>query len=137
MTHPSPSPHVTHSWWQAQSLKDKKKGWIPSTSVAPVDSLDLFDWCHGKISRNAAEYLLNRSRESGAFLLRESQTQAGALPPPTCLVGLFTPPMNTVRVGVDVFLHTSSGCWSEEPVCVVLRVGMRVGCRVIKVGFRV
>ncbi|EDQ88932.1 uncharacterized protein MONBRDRAFT_44237 [Monosiga brevicollis MX1] len=64
-------------WWNAQNLNTKKKGWIPCSLVALDGSLELFDWCHGAISRNGADYLLKQHGIDGMYLVRESQSQPG------------------------------------------------------------
>lgn len=51
-------------------------GWVPSNYVTPVNSLEKHSWYHGKISRNAAEYLLS-SGINGSFLVRESESLPG------------------------------------------------------------
>lgn len=65
------------TWWQAQNLNTKKKGWISSNIMLPEGALDYEEWCHGKITRNAAEYLLNKDKITGNFIVRESQSQPG------------------------------------------------------------
>lgn len=65
------------TWWQAKNLTTKKKGWLSSSVIVPLGCLDLEDWCHGKITRNAAEYLLNKDKITGTFIVRESQSQPG------------------------------------------------------------
>ena len=51
---------------------------FPSPSpIKPKGSLELYDWCHGAISRNGAEYLLKQHNIDGMYLVRESQSQPG------------------------------------------------------------
>jgi hypothetical protein len=35
-------------------------------------------WFHGKITRNASEYLLEKDKLAGSFIVRESQSQPGS-----------------------------------------------------------
>ena len=51
-------------------------GWIPHSYVVPHSSMFRFDWYHGQISRNRAEYLLN-SGINGSYLMRESESLPG------------------------------------------------------------
>lgn len=62
-------------WCEAQS-KNGKIGWLPFAYVVPYSSFHKFDWYHGRISRNRAEYLLN-SGINGSFLMRESESAPG------------------------------------------------------------
>eukprot|EP00051_Salpingoeca_urceolata_P016150 m.213238 g.213238 ORF g.213238 m.213238 type:complete len:648 (+) comp18602_c0_seq5:1936-3879(+) len=67
------------TWLLAQQLEGKKeKGWVPANFLTLENSIDTHDWCHGSISRNASEYLLNLDKTKGAFLVRESQTVPGS-----------------------------------------------------------
>lgn len=58
-------------------MRNKKKGWFSVNVVAPMGSLQIEAWFHGKITRNAAEYLLQRGPTPGSFIVRESQSQPG------------------------------------------------------------
>eukprot|EP00051_Salpingoeca_urceolata_P018662 m.264115 g.264115 ORF g.264115 m.264115 type:complete len:686 (-) comp19247_c6_seq8:39-2096(-) len=64
------------NWWEAESLKTHKVGWVPSNYVAPYKSLEKNVWYHGRIPRTTAEYLLN-SGIDGSFLIRESESNPG------------------------------------------------------------
>lgn len=65
------------TWWNAKNLTTKKKGWISSSIMLAPGNLDLEEWCHGKITRNAAEFLLNKEKKHGNFIVRESQSIPG------------------------------------------------------------
>ena len=49
-------------------------------------SLELYDWCHGAISRSGADYLLKKQSEDGMYLIRESQSQPGQV----CVTAILT-----------------------------------------------
>ncbi|CAI4228791.1 unnamed protein product [Auanema sp. JU1783] len=51
-------------------------GWIPTSYVAPSNSLDKHSWYHGKVSRSESEYILGCGI-NGSFLVRESETSLG------------------------------------------------------------
>ncbi|WKY14214.1 hypothetical protein Q1695_000057 [Nippostrongylus brasiliensis] len=51
-------------------------GWVPSSYIAPLNSLDKHGWYHGKVSRSESEYILE-SGINGSFLVRESETSIG------------------------------------------------------------
>ncbi|VDO60126.1 unnamed protein product [Heligmosomoides polygyrus] len=51
-------------------------GWVPSSYIAPLNSLDKHGWYHGKVSRSESEYILG-SGINGSFLVRESETSVG------------------------------------------------------------
>ncbi|CAD6188681.1 unnamed protein product [Caenorhabditis auriculariae] len=51
-------------------------GWVPSSYVAPLNSMDKYQWYHGKVSRSESEYILG-SGINGSFLVRESETSIG------------------------------------------------------------
>ncbi|XP_047134794.1 tyrosine-protein kinase ABL1 [Hydra vulgaris] len=62
-------------WCEGQN-KNGKTGWLPFSYVVPFTSMHKYDWYHGRISRNRAEYLLN-SGINGSFLVRESESAPG------------------------------------------------------------
>ena len=62
-------------WTKAQNNRTET-GWVPSAYIVQNNSLNRFDWYHGKISRNRAEYLLS-SGINGSFLIRESESSPG------------------------------------------------------------
>ncbi|KAK0082840.1 hypothetical protein PV325_009767 [Microctonus aethiopoides] len=62
-------------WCEAHSSAGQV-GWVPSNYVTPVNSLEKHSWYHGRIARNAAEYLLS-SGINGSFLVRESESSPG------------------------------------------------------------
>ena len=62
-------------WCEGQN-KNGKIGWLPYAYIVPYTSYHKFDWYHGRISRNRAEYLLN-SGINGSFLMRESESAPG------------------------------------------------------------
>ncbi|KAL3989304.1 Protein tyrosine kinase family protein [Acanthocheilonema viteae] len=71
-------------WCEAQLVNTRREnsrrsgciGWVPSSYIAPSNSLEKHSWYHGKVSRNESEYLLS-SGISGSFLVRESETSIG------------------------------------------------------------
>lgn len=65
------------TWWHVQNLNTKKKGHVHCSLIATEGALQLYDWCHGAISRNGADYLLKKFSEDGMYLVRESQSQPG------------------------------------------------------------
>ena len=67
----------TKEWCEGQS-RNGTVGWLPSSYVTPINSLEKHSWYHGKIARNAAEYLLS-SGINGSFLVRESESSPGQL----------------------------------------------------------
>ncbi|KAK0403448.1 hypothetical protein QR680_016923 [Steinernema hermaphroditum] len=74
----------TSEWCEAEVVATVKQpsrrlhmsGWIPSSYVTPLNSLEKNAWYHGKVSRNESEYLLS-SGINGSFLVRESETSYG------------------------------------------------------------
>lgn len=67
----------TKEWCEGQA-RNGSVGWIPTSYVKPVNSLEKHSWYHGTIGRNAAEYLLS-SGINGSFLVRESESSPGQL----------------------------------------------------------
>lgn len=51
-------------------------GWVPTSYIAKVDSLEKHSWFHGNITRAEAELSLS-SGINGSFLLRESESKPG------------------------------------------------------------
>ncbi|KAL9988309.1 hypothetical protein ACROYT_G002742 [Oculina patagonica] len=67
----------TQEWCEGQA-RNGNIGWLPSSYVKPVNSLEKHSWYHGTIARNVAEYLLS-SGINGSFLVRESESSPGQL----------------------------------------------------------
>ncbi|XP_021573945.1 tyrosine-protein kinase Blk [Carlito syrichta] len=66
-------------WWLAKSLVTGREGYVPSSSVARVESLEVEKWFFRSISRKEAErQLLAPINKAGSFLIRESETNKGA-----------------------------------------------------------
>ncbi|KPP65605.1 hypothetical protein Z043_115958, partial [Scleropages formosus] len=66
-------------WWLAKSLVTGEEGYIPSTYVAKLDTLDVERWFFKHMSRKDAErLLLVPANKVGSFLIRESETTKGA-----------------------------------------------------------
>lgn len=66
-------------WWLAVNMATLEKGYVPYTYVALENSLQQFDWFHGKIGRKDAEkFLLDERNIQGSFLVRESDTLPGS-----------------------------------------------------------
>ncbi|VDN04108.1 unnamed protein product [Thelazia callipaeda] len=71
-------------WCEAQLVTVRREssrrtcciGWVPSSYIAPANSLEKHSWYHGKVSRSESEYLLSCGI-SGSFLVRESETSIG------------------------------------------------------------
>lgn len=65
-------------WLLAVKLTTREKGYVPNTYVAYEDSLNIFEWFHGKIGRKDAEKILtDGDSPKGTFLIRESDTVPG------------------------------------------------------------
>ncbi|XP_068694926.1 tyrosine-protein kinase ABL1-like [Montipora foliosa] len=67
----------TNEWCEGRA-RNGNIGWLPTSYVKPVNSLEKHSWYHGTIGRNAAEYLLS-SGINGSFLVRESESSPGQL----------------------------------------------------------
>ncbi|KAJ8272522.1 hypothetical protein GJAV_G00090170 [Gymnothorax javanicus] len=66
-------------WWHARHVATGTTGYIPSNYVAAADSIQSEDWYFGKMGRRDAErLLLVEGNKRGTFLIRESETTAGA-----------------------------------------------------------
>lgn len=62
-------------WCRAQN-RNGAVGWVPTNYLTKPNSLEKYNWYHGRISRNEAEYLL-KSGINGSYLLRESESIPG------------------------------------------------------------
>ncbi|XP_030626619.1 tyrosine-protein kinase Blk [Chanos chanos] len=66
-------------WWLARSLQTGDEGYIPSTYVARVNTLEVERWFFKNLSRRDTErLLLAPGNKPGSFLVRESETSQGA-----------------------------------------------------------
>ncbi|KAG7460755.1 hypothetical protein MATL_G00202130 [Megalops atlanticus] len=66
-------------WWYAKSLDTGEEGYIPSTYVARMDTMDAQKWLFKNLSRRDTErLLLAPGNKAGSFLIRESETTKGA-----------------------------------------------------------
>lgn len=63
-------------WWLARSKQTKREGYIPSNYIARLKSIEAEPWYFKKIKRIEAEkLLLQPSNETGAFLIRDSESR--------------------------------------------------------------
>ncbi|VDM57145.1 unnamed protein product [Angiostrongylus costaricensis] len=67
---------ATHRSDLASQKRIGQIGWVPSSYIAPVNSLSRHSWYHGKVSRSESEYILGCGI-NGSFLVRESETSVG------------------------------------------------------------
>ncbi|XP_070803457.1 tyrosine-protein kinase Blk [Pituophis catenifer annectens] len=66
-------------WWVAKSLTTGKQGYIPSNFVVYINSLEEEEWFFKGLNRKDAERLLMMPGNNiGSFLIRESESVAGA-----------------------------------------------------------
>ncbi|XP_066563787.1 tyrosine-protein kinase Blk [Amia ocellicauda] len=66
-------------WWLAKSVTTGQEGYIPSTYVARVHTLEVERWFFKNLSRKETErLLLAPANKAGTFLIRESETSKGA-----------------------------------------------------------
>lgn len=68
----------TREWCEVRDVSRGTVGWVPTSYIAPFNSLENFSWYHGKIARLKADYLLS-SGINGSFLVRESETSPNQL----------------------------------------------------------
>jgi hypothetical protein len=62
-------------WCEATNVRGEI-GWVPTSYIAKVDSLEKHSWFHGNITRAEAELSLS-SGINGSFLVRESESKPG------------------------------------------------------------
>lgn len=62
-------------WCEATNVHGEI-GWVPTSYIAKVDSLEKHSWFHGNITRAEAELCLS-SGINGSFLVRESESKPG------------------------------------------------------------
>ena len=62
-------------WCEVQT-QTGQIGWAPSNYITMLHSNESFNWYHGAINRNLAEFLLS-SGINGSFLVRESESSPG------------------------------------------------------------
>ncbi|XP_013406851.1 tyrosine-protein kinase SRK2 isoform X5 [Lingula anatina] len=65
-------------WWIALHMTTHQQGYIPSNYVAVEDTLDSHDWYIKCGRKDAERYLKESGTQRGMFLIRESESQAGA-----------------------------------------------------------
>lgn len=63
----------TKEWSEVRNIQSGQIGWVPTSYIKPINSLENYSWYHGRIERVKAEYLLS-SGINGSFLVRESET---------------------------------------------------------------
>ena len=62
--------------WCEATNRQGEIGWVPTSYIAKVDSLEKHSWYHGNITRAEAELSLS-SGINGSFLVRESESKPG------------------------------------------------------------
>lgn len=65
-----------NSDWCEATTERGEIGWVPTSYIAKVDSLEKHSWFHGNITRAEAELSLS-SGINGSFLVRESESKPG------------------------------------------------------------
>ncbi|XP_074642810.1 proto-oncogene tyrosine-protein kinase Yrk-like [Tubulanus polymorphus] len=66
-------------WWKARHIQSGNVGYIPKNYIAVADTLEVYQWYLGNITRKDAErQLLLPGNPRGAFLIRESETSPGS-----------------------------------------------------------
>jgi len=65
-----------HEDWCEGETDGGAIGWVPTSYVVKLNSIEKHSWYHGPLSRTEAEYRL-RSGINGSFLVRESESNPG------------------------------------------------------------
>ena len=62
-------------WWKVRSLRTGKQGFVPSNSVAPVQTIGEQQWFYGNLTKVDAEWKVSQAgNPTGTFLVRESES---------------------------------------------------------------
>ncbi|XP_072270360.1 tyrosine-protein kinase HCK [Pyxicephalus adspersus] len=65
-------------WWRARLIHTGEEGYIPSNYVGKVNSLESEEWYFRGVGRKEAErQLLSAENQTGAFMIRDSETMKG------------------------------------------------------------